>query len=192
MPGLPLKNPLLHICVAINALANAKPSWLVQICDSPLPKTELATPAEKTFLKNTKIPTIISLIALIFNTVGNWMLINQWGAPGLVVATTASGLLQMAFSYFFLYTHYQISIHKVQLLFFLKNYIKQLIVTGIPFSIVYFIISFIIRRYFPLYLSLFCLEKIGYWFWMGPLCLLFCIVLWWWRTLFNVRIFFIE
>lgn len=143
-------------------------------------------------LKNTKIPTIISLIALIFNTVGNWMLINQWGAPGLVVATTASGLLQMAFSYFFLYTHYQISIHKVQLLFFLKNYIKQLIVTGIPFSIVYFIISFIIRRYFPLYLSLFCLEKIGYWFWMGPLCLLFCIVLWWWRTLFNVRIFFIE
>ena len=26
MPGLPLKNPLLHICVAINALTNAKPS----------------------------------------------------------------------------------------------------------------------------------------------------------------------
>ena len=26
MPGLPLKNPLLHICVAINALTNDKPS----------------------------------------------------------------------------------------------------------------------------------------------------------------------
>ena len=111
-------------------------------------------------LKNTKIPTIISLIALIFNALGNWTLINQWGAPGLVIATIASGFLQMVLSYFFLYTRYQISIHKVQLLFFLKNYTKQLIVTGIPFGIVYFIILFIIEKYFPLYLSLFCLEMI--------------------------------
>lgn len=143
-------------------------------------------------LKNTAIPTIIALASLIFNTLGNLILIKHFGASGLIIATTGSAVLQMGLSYLFLYKKYEISIHKVQLLLFLKNYIKQLIVTGIPFGIVYFIISFIIGEYFPLQFSLFFLEKIGYWFWTGPLCMLFCIVLWWWRTLFNVRIFFIE
>jgi putative peptidoglycan lipid II flippase len=143
-------------------------------------------------LKNTTIPTIIALISLVFNTIGNWILIKNCGASGLVIATTASAIMQMSLSYFFLHTHYQISIHKVQLLLFLKNYIRQLMVTGIPFAVVYFIISSIIEKYFPSQLSIFCLEKIGYWFWMGPLCVLFCIVLWWWRTRFGVRIFFIE
>ena len=51
MPGLPLKNPLLHICVAINAPVNAKSSWLLQICDFRLSKIELPAFAEKTFFK---------------------------------------------------------------------------------------------------------------------------------------------
>jgi putative peptidoglycan lipid II flippase len=143
-------------------------------------------------LKNTLIPTIIALASLLFNTIGNFILIGKFGASGLVIATTLSGLLQMILSYFFLYREYHVGIHKGQLLFFLRNYISQLIVIGIPFSIVYCIISFILKEYFPLQLSLFFLEKIGYWFWMGPLCIFFCIIVWWWRTLFNVRIFFIE
>jgi putative peptidoglycan lipid II flippase len=86
---------------------------------------------------DTKYPTIISVIATLFNIAGNYFLVDIWGSFGLAVATSLSGLLQTILCFYFLQTQHNLSLKNSELLLFCRNYGAQVIAVLIPLYGIY-------------------------------------------------------
>jgi putative peptidoglycan lipid II flippase len=143
-------------------------------------------------LKSSIIPAFVSLCAVFINITGNFFLLKAWGSVGLALATTLSAATQTLLFLFILNKKYKINMYLPQLLIFLRRYCIQLAVIGLPIIGIHQLIKYAITSYTSEYFYVFLLEKMGFWIWTAPLCGVYCILLWWSRTRFNIRIFFIE
>jgi putative peptidoglycan lipid II flippase len=143
-------------------------------------------------LKNSIIPAIISICALSVNVMGNLLFLRTLGSVGIALATTISAVTQTFLFLFILKKRYNIHMYTLQLFTFLKVYCLQLLLIGTPLVGMHQLIRYAITSHGFSHFNLFLLEKMGFWIWTAPLCGVYCILLWWSRTRFGIRIFFIE
>ena len=143
-------------------------------------------------LHETKIPTIVSIIATVLNIILNFIFMPYLGAIGLALATSIAGIVQTFIMLYCLHRFFGFHGYIKKFIAFLLAYCAQIAVVSLLFLLVYYGILAIITKYLCFGLSHFLLEKIGFWLWVGPLCLLIGLLLYVYRNKFGTRLYFLD
>ncbi len=142
-------------------------------------------------LGDSVIPTVVSIIALGINFIMNWLFLVPFGTVGLAAATTISSMAQTVIMGLFLIKKYNFTFYPTYLIKFIYKYLAQLIIVFTGFFSIYKLCVFVIENYL-LSLSHFLLITVGFWLWVGPLCLLLFFVLYKTKKIFGIKIYFLE
>ncbi|HRN78410.1 MAG TPA: murein biosynthesis integral membrane protein MurJ [Candidatus Dependentiae bacterium] len=137
------------------------------------------------------VPASITMISVVCNAILNSILINIWGLTGLALATSFAEIIRTALFVIILMKLMHISFDFRRFSIFALHYLIQIIIVGIPFTILYYALDWLFAG-LPMTFAYFFLENIGLWIWVGPLSLAFFYVLWWSRTHFKVKLYFLE
>ena len=143
-------------------------------------------------LRATLLPLIVSVIAVSSNALFNYMLMEHLGATGLALATSISGCIQMICLLSLLYYRFNFTLYVQPFGKFLMHYVVQLLLVFSSFWILYEIIHYGIRYYSSPLVANFLLNNVGFWFWVGPLCLLLFLVLLLIRKPFAIKLHFLA
>lgn len=145
-------------------------------------------------LHDTFTPMAISIVATLVNLFLNRILVFWLKAPGLAIATSISGLLQMILFIYFLHSMYQFDFHIKQATSFLAKFIAQTIVMFGLFGIAYFLFKNLILFSLAGYTKIqaFFLCQFGLWLWVGPLFLLMMLGFFKTRAKFGVQLHFLD
>lgn len=142
-------------------------------------------------LRTTSAPTIVSIVGTVISFGMNLLLMHYFGAPGLALATSISFSVQVLLLAIFLHKKYNFKFYPTHFLQFLFKFLVQLaVVMPIFFGLYYLIISQISK--FSGSWANFFLNKIGLWLWVGPLCLLVYIFLYFFKKYFGVKLYFLD
>ena len=142
-----------------------------------------------TFKESWKLISVTVFISII-NIALNFAFLPLFGAPGLALATSIAAIAQTVLLLNLLARH-RIRVYLGAFMEFLATFLMQLIPLALLFFGIYKGIEFLLNK-LPEGLSAFLLVKIGFWFWAGPLCLLFFLVLWKMKQLFKLNLYFID
>ncbi len=143
-------------------------------------------------MHETFIPTVVSLGTTVLNTLFNLLLMYFFGVLGLVVATVLAELVKTFLFLIILALKFSIKLYWYRFILFVRNYIVQLLVAGVIFYSIYKIIELFFTRFSNETLANFFLFHIGYWLWVGPLCGLLMLFLYFTRKQFAVRSYFLD
>ena len=143
-------------------------------------------------LHETRIPSVVSIIATGVNIALNFVFLETLQAIGLALATTISGILQTLLLLYYLRKKFGLHAYLQQFLNFCVRYGLQLIIVGGIFIFLYSGIFYLISLLLPQDLAYFFIEKIGFWVWVGPLSLGTGFLLYYYRSLFGVRLYFLD
>ena len=136
----------------------------------------------------TTIPAAVAVISVIINSVLNWLLLDIWFAVGLASATTIAAIIQTILLYVILSLKFGMHLYVKNLVNFIARYSLQLICIGSFFIGMYGIINWLFEQFnVP-----FFVEHVGFWVWVGPLCVLFMGTLYFTRRRFGIRVPFLE
>lgn len=143
-------------------------------------------------LHNTFIPTIISLIGIAANIILNWLLIDSLQIVGLALATVCAAAIQTVIYLICLHKYMRVSLPYVYFIHFIMRYTLQLVVTIVPFLLIYYgMHRFIIFLSNP-YIEFLFLQTVAFWLWVGPLCIAFFVALYFFRATFSVGLYFLD
>ncbi len=149
-------------------------------------------------LHDTYTPMMISIVATFANYILNQFLVGHFQATGLAVATSISGLIQVVLFIYFLRTQYGFDFHLAPFKQFLPRFIAQVIALFALFITAFLVIKWLILLYlgnvhlWSIPLSVFLLEKLGLWLWVGPLSLLLGLGFLKTRRHFGIELYFID
>ncbi len=143
-------------------------------------------------LHETKIPSIVSIIATAVNIALNFMLMNSMKATGLALATTISGILQTVLLLYYLRKKFGFHSYIQQFFIFCMRYGLQLLIVCVAFMLVYLGITVTIPLLLSPTIARFFLEKVGYWIWVTPVSLAAGLFLYYFRNVFGVRLYFLD
>ena len=143
-------------------------------------------------LHNTLVPSIVSVIGVLVNILFNIVFLTVLKGPGLALATTLSGIVQTILLFCLLRRLFGFHGYLSHFLNFVIRYLFQLVVFGLMFLAFYFGITYIVWYYTPPFAAQFFLMKIGLWLWVGPLCLILGLLLYYYRSLFGIRLYFLD
>ena len=140
---------------------------------------------------NMWIPTVVSIIATIINVFMNMLLMKKFAAVGIALATTISAVLQMCLFLVFLMIFFNFKFYGIRFVDFVVRYVVQLCLVFIP---TYFLYTFLLTwiGYLPQSIAYFFLQSIGFWLWVGPLCLLAFLIIYHTRRWFRVKLYFLD
>ncbi len=142
-------------------------------------------------LHNTWLPAMISLATVFVNFFINKNCVFLLQAPGLAFATTVSSIIQTMLFALFLKIYFNFKLYFGRLFQFLVRYTIQLLIVAIPFCLIYYILQSLIVMQ-SAYVSYLLLDTILFWFWSGPLYLLFLLSLLKLRNRFTIKLYFID
>lgn len=143
-------------------------------------------------MHETFLPGIVSALVLIINILFNFFFIWTLGAFGLALATAIAGACQTILLLYFLRKKFGFHGYLPKFFDFVKNYLTELLAVGTIFLGLYYSFANAINILLPAKLSYFFLQRIGFWMWVGPLCLLCGLLLYLWRKRFGVRLYFLD
>jgi putative peptidoglycan lipid II flippase len=138
------------------------------------------------------VPALISTVAALMNVLLDWIFLDYLQSIGLALATTISAVVRTLLLLVLLHYCYDQRIYGMRMLLFIIKYTFQTIVLFIPFLITYQSIYAIIALYTTGLFGWFMLHGLGFWFWVGPLCLCYCAALWYFQEKFCGRIYFLT
>ncbi|HLC07367.1 MAG TPA: murein biosynthesis integral membrane protein MurJ [Candidatus Babeliales bacterium] len=138
------------------------------------------------------IPALIALGATAINIILNMLFIERFQTVGLALATTISGIVQTIFFLIILRKKYNFRIYLSPFLWFVTTYLAQLTCYSFFFWLLYHACTHAIIFCMPPAVSLFFTAHIGLWLWVSPLALFFLILLYYSRTLFNIKLHFLK
>ena len=75
---------------------------------------------------------------------------------------------------------------------FMYRYCIQLMAVLIPMVGIYYAFSWFIAALLPHELAHFFLDSLGFWFWVGPLCGLAFLIIFYARSWFKVKLYFLD
>lgn len=140
----------------------------------------------------TVIPTVIALVAAFLNVGLIYYLIDSFQSVGIAIAYTLSiGVAQSLLFLFFLYSRYNFRFYGKDFFMFLVRYLLQLSILFSIFYVVYRVCTSYIEI-FPESIANFMLYKIGFWLWVGPLCGLLLLTIFYLRKLFKIKLYFLD
>ena len=145
-------------------------------------------------LHDTFTPMAISIVATLLNLFLNRMLVFWLKAPGLAVATSISGLLQMILFIYFLHSMYQFDFHVKQAVRFLVRFMLQTAVMFGLFGLAYLILKYLILFSLVAFPKTqdFLVCQFGLWLWVGPLFLAMMFGFLKTRDHFGVELHFLD
>lgn len=145
-------------------------------------------------LHDTFTPMAISIVATLANLFLNRIFVAWLKAPGLAVATSLSGVLQMCLFVYFLHTLYQFDFHFKQAGDFILRFIAQTSMLFVLFASVYWLFKYLILIGLAKFAGLqnFLLCKMGLWLWVGPLFILMMLGFFKTRKYFGLKMYFLE
>lgn len=138
------------------------------------------------------VPALIASISALVNVLLDWLFIDYLQEVGLAFATTCAAIMHTLLFLIVLHTTYKQHIYIGAMMRFFLLYVLQVSLLWIPFWMIYRIIEHGIKTYIPISCAGFMLHHIGFWFWAGPLSLLFLSTLWLSRHWFYGRVYFLE
>lgn len=140
----------------------------------------------------TWLPTLICVMVTILNVMLDYILMQYFKATGLAMATTlAIGMLQTLLLVLFLFVRFDFRSYLSNFLRFVAQYTIQLFLVFIPFYAVYRLTEHGIGM-LPLGLAKFLLVGLGFWLWVGPLCLGIPLILYLTRNSFGIKLHFLD
>jgi len=138
---------------------------------------------------DTFYPTIISIVATLLNVGANYYLVDIYGAFGLALATSLSGLVQMVLGLFFLCKIHKFELRLKEMGYFLFKYSLQVLLTLAPLYIIY-PYCYTLAAKMPY--AYFFTKSFGFWIWVGPLIITSYAALYLLRREFNINVYFLD
>lgn len=145
-------------------------------------------------LHDTFTPMAISIVATVANLFLNRIFVNWLKAPGLAVATSISGVLQMCLFIYFLHTMYKFDFYFRPAGNFILRFMLQAAILFTLFASAYLLFKYMILIglvHFE-WLQNFLLYKLGLWLWVGPLFILLMVGFFKTRKYFGLKMYFLE
>ena len=142
-------------------------------------------------LHDTFTPTIVSLVAVVVNIFLNWILMGMFQATGLALATSISAATQTVLLLYLLHARNNFKLYGFRFMQFVAHYMIQLVGVAALFVVTYNVFVYSIAL-LPTPYADFLLYKIGFWFWAGPLSLLFLGLLWVLRKRSGLKLHFLD
>lgn len=140
----------------------------------------------------TWIPSVIALCGSVVNIGLNFLLMRTFGAQGLALTLVIAAIVQSVLLILVLHSSFNFKIYARAFIQFLKNYCMQLVVVCGGMALLCAIISRILYYVLPSTISHALLHTIGYWIWVGPLCLVTGYLLYRTRSWFKVSLYFLD
>lgn len=142
-------------------------------------------------LRTTSAPTIVSIIGTVISYGLNLLLMQYFAAAGLALATSISFAVQVLMLAFFLHKKYQFKFYPTHFIRFLIRFLIQLAVVLPLFFGLYYLIINQFSKLSPWWSNL-LLNSIFLWAWVGPLCLLVYLFLFFFKKYFGVKMYFLD
>lgn len=174
-------NNLLAYLIALPFMANNR--FLLNVCY---------------IYKITFAPVIIAIVTTACNYFLNKMLISSMGTVGLALGTSIACILQTIFYIILIHYKVDIKIDGTKFITFFLNYLIQLTLTSsIFYALYHFCYTLIAQQTFTkefIFFTInqsFFIDGLGFWFWIGPLCLLYLATLYGTKKWFRIDIFYL-
>lgn len=142
-------------------------------------------------LHETRIPTLITIVGTAVNVGLNRLLMPTYGAWGIAVATSLAAVIQAILFIIFLQLWFGFVIYYKRFIVYMLTYGLQLAVFGCAFYILYTLCVAFVTLYIPGAANI-LLHSIGLWFWVGPLCLALCGLLYKMRNKHGMKLYFLS
>jgi putative peptidoglycan lipid II flippase len=140
-------------------------------------------------LHKIRTPSIVFLCGTVANIIINMLLMPYFGIYGIAVSALAVALVRAVCFFVLVNRHLHIAQYGARLKYFCFNSMRQLVSLGVPLGALLWLVRWILRLS-PQYL--FFSEKIGLWFWVGPLCVMGAVLMWRTRHYFGINIYFFK
>jgi len=137
------------------------------------------------------LPALISMCGVGVNVMFNMILVRYYKAMGLALATSISAIVQTIMLVVFLYVWFGYTIYIKNFVRFMGRYCLQLACVLPVAYIIYRGISSLLCV-LPTKLSQFFIYGLGFWLWVGPLCLAVAAVVYFTRKQFGIKIYFFD
>lgn len=137
------------------------------------------------------LPALISVAGAGINWILNSLLIGRLQATGLALGTSLSAIIQTFLLLIFLRMWLGYSFYARKFMSFCISYCLQLAII-LPLAYLAYVGLYKLLSKLPLSMACFLTEKIGFWLWVGPLCLVIATVVYMTRKAFGIRLFFFD
>jgi putative peptidoglycan lipid II flippase len=143
-------------------------------------------------LRDTRRPTILSMIATGVNIVLNVALVLRYGSTGTAVATSLSGIFQTIMLFYYLHKDHKINLYMSRLInFCLRSLVQMACMLTVGYGVYRLCVYAIIHTTSPV-LQAWLLTKVLFWLWALPLCITVLLGMFLTRKLFGIRMYFID
>lgn len=143
-------------------------------------------------LHNTWLPALVAFVAALVNWCLDFFLVSYFQAFGLALATVLSGIIQTLLFIFFLYKYYNFGLYVKEFLKFLFRYMIQLCIVLVPMFFFYYGGVILINLLCAPSVAHFFLLRLGFWLWVGPLCVVTGVILFVTRRRFGLKLYFLD
>ncbi len=137
------------------------------------------------------LPALISVCGVGANVLLNMMLVKNYQAMGIALATSISAIIQMILLAVFLYVWFGYKFYMGNLVRFMWRYCLQLVCVLPVAFVLYRGISSVLCA-LPVKFTHFFLFGMGFWLWVGPLCLAVAAIVYLTRKQFGIKIYFFD
>ena len=141
---------------------------------------------------STFLPTVISFLGTVCNTLLNYILIKYWGVYGLAVATSTAAAMQSGMFIYMLHKQFDFTIYLKNFIEFLFRFAIQFLSIGSLFYFIYVAINIFIIKFLSENISYYLLQTVLLWAWVGPLVAAMFGLIYLSRKLFKVKIYFLN
>lgn len=140
----------------------------------------------------TALPTIIALLSTGANIALNFMLMPVFGILGLAFATTSAAIIQTLLSLIFLRFSLRFTFYSKNFFSFFYRYCMQLGTIGCLFLASYYALHTSIVLTCSPAINNFLLNQAGFWIWTAPLSCATFAALYYSRSFFGVKLYFLD
>jgi putative peptidoglycan lipid II flippase len=137
------------------------------------------------------VPALISTIAALVNVLLDWLFLDYLQSVGLALATTISAVVRTILLLAILHYFYKQRVYATRMCSFALGYSVQAIVLFIPFILLYRKLYMLATVYLHNSLSWFMLHSLGFWLWVGPLSIGYCLLLWYFQKKYFRHMYFL-
>jgi len=142
-------------------------------------------------LHETFIPSIVAIVGTVLNTVLNFILMRHFELAGIAYATNIALVVQTCLLVLILYKKFHFKLYFRQFGKFAVRVLIQHIVIGSCLMGLLYGIKKILMHYHG-HWTYFFIDSLGLWLWVGPLCGIAALVVWYTRHWFKVNIYFLD
>lgn len=142
-------------------------------------------------LHETKISTLITCLGTLTNVLLNRLLMPSYGALGIAVATSLAAVVQAICFVIVLRKKFNFTLYYKRFFKFLITYCVQIIICSLLFYLLYKLCVAFVKLYMPQWED-FLLHHIGLWLWVGPLSLIFAVILYYMRNKYGMKLYFLD